>query len=126
MTEDGAAAIREKIADPDLLELTRTGRHESVSVIVELNVPRAHVELRRDEMGTAWRAGQVAVSDPRMAELRDEIGSQAEALLRRLSGEEPVWLPGRSSIGVRLDSDQLEEVALSPLVRRVHLSKLRR
>ena len=126
MTEDGAAAIRRKITDPELLELTRAGGAQSVSVIVELNMPRVEVELRPDRTGTGMRAARVPAGDPSMVELRHEIAGQAEDLLRRLSGEEPVRLAGGSSLGVRVDADQLETIARSPLVHRVHLSRLRR
>jgi hypothetical protein len=126
LTDNGAASIKRKITDPDLLELMSENPPRAVSVIVELNVPRATVEFEPDRSGAGLRAARVATSDPRQGALREEIAEQAEGLLRDLSGEQPVRLPGGSSLAVRIGSDRLEAIALSPLVNQVQLSRLRR
>jgi hypothetical protein len=126
LTDEDTEALTRKLADEDLLELARTGRRQSVNVIVELNVPRTEVQLEPDRSGIGMRPAGVGASDQRLIELRQEIAEQAEAMLRGLTGEEPVRLPGGSSLGVRIDSDRLDAVVRSPLVRRVHLSRLRR
>jgi hypothetical protein len=125
LTDAHAHAIHRKIVDADLLEMARGRVGPPVSVIVELNLPRAEIELRPDKSGVGIRPSRVIRRDRGLDELQHEIVRDAEELLRSLSGDDPVKLPGGTSLGVRIEPAQLGAVALSPLVRRVHLSRLR-
>jgi hypothetical protein len=129
MGENGDArdAVDRKIADPQLRALARAHSGESVSVIVELNVPHGEVEIEAGQEGGvgAWRPTRVRPPSESEMALGREITDEAHALLERLSGSPPVSL-GAAAFGARLPSLALDALAASPLVRRISVSQLRR
>jgi hypothetical protein len=119
--------VEAKIADEELRRLARTG-NGSATVLVELELPEARVRLEGGPSaeGRAWRP--VGVEEPSEDEQRaiETVGRQARALLEDLADAPPVELAGGGSYAVRVSGAALDELARSPLVRRIHRSELRR
>lgn len=128
MTATPADSWESKLADEELRRLTDRGGAGTLSVIVQLELPRPRVEIERLERGGvgAFRPRVVETeSESGQSSLEDSI-AQARAFLEQLLDKSPVWLSAASAFGVEASGDQLETIARSPLVRRVYLSRLRR
>ena len=123
MSDDAGEPWEDKLADG---ELRRLGRAETASVIVELELPRPQVELGRSELAGAPRPRRVELEPDGRRASSEELVEQARTFLEQLLGRAPVWLSAPRAFGAEASGEQLREIARSPLVRRLHLSRLRR
>jgi hypothetical protein len=82
-------------------------------------------------MGRARTSGAVRPTgfEPESEAERDrarEIVAEAERLLTRIADEAPIWLSAARAFAVNVPAGRLAEIARSPLVRAIHLSRTRR
>jgi hypothetical protein len=117
-----------KLADEELRRLSAKRGPGTLSVIVQLELPRPRVEMGRSERGGvgALRPRRVETESESEQRSLEDLIARARAFLEQLLGKSPVWLGAARAFGVEASGDQLRAIARSPLVRRIYLSRLRR
>jgi hypothetical protein len=117
----------EKVLDEDLRQLVASGDVESVSVIVELDLPRPRVEMDSDgRYETVGRRAQRVVATDEDRRKSGQVVEEVRGFLAQVAGESPVWLSASRAFVVNVTTDQLENIARSRRVRRISQNRLRR
>lgn len=111
--------------DDDLVELVREQRKQPVSVIIELEVPRPRVDIRREDADPAGRPWRVTSSDQDRMKTQ-QVVERAREFLADFMDQPPVWLSASHAFVVDAAPDQLATIAASPLVRRISWNRVRR
>ena len=111
--------------DDDLVQLAREKRKEPVSVIVELEVPRPRVDIRREGADPAGRPWRVTSSDQDRMKAQ-QVAERAREFLADFTDQPLVWLSASHAFVVEAAPDQLATIAASPLVRRISWNRVRR
>jgi hypothetical protein len=115
----------ESKGDDELLS-TDSESESRRSVIVEIAVPRPEVEIDRSGFGVGqWRQRAVAESDAESAEVI-KVMDHARRFLVRVTKQSPVPLRASRAFVVDATSDELKEIAKSPLVRKVTPNRMLR
>ncbi len=115
-----------KIADDGLRRLATEEGPDAQSIIVEVDVPRARVQLRpRSDAGGFEVYGIAPETDEEKALAQEAIGA-VRHLLEEIAIEPPVWLDASSSFAARVVPRRLAQVAQSRFVRTIHPNTLRR
>jgi hypothetical protein len=116
-----------KIADGALRELFAEDGGSTASVIVEVAVPEASIEIAGGEHGVgSWRAVSVASEADEDRRHKDDVVQRARHFIEEISGADPVWLSASDAFVIDVGREQLAALVRSPLVRRVSLNQLRR
>ncbi|MDZ7291443.1 MAG: hypothetical protein ONB44_07625 [candidate division KSB1 bacterium] len=112
----------EKIHNPKLLKLATEESGESATVLIELNLPVPRVDFARTK-----NRGMITYSPKR---IESETTAQREkttqkidaatAFLEDVLGETPRWLKSARAFVANVNSEQLREIARSPLTKAIH------
>jgi len=110
----------EKILDEDLRQLAATDEAKSVSVIVEPNLPHPRVEMGSEgPHGPSPIRGRprrvVPPEDGKSGQVIDEVGR----FLKEVAGQPPKWNELSRVFAVDIPTDQLDNVARFPHIRRI-------
>lgn len=119
------AAANDKIADEGLRELASKQPPDVTTVIIEVDVPRARVNVEPRRGLRPHLVGFEPESDEDTVRA-DEAVSGVRALLDDIASEPPVWLGASSAFVATLRARDLLAVAGSPFVRAIHPNTLRR
>jgi len=119
MTE--AEFPKQELGSPDLRELARTGSPDSVSVIIELDVPVPRVEFE-----TLVRQGQEVLVPTGIAPEDDEQRNesarkeeQAVVLLDRVLKSKPHFIRAANAFVATVGGQELRRLARSPLFKAI-------
>lgn len=112
---------KEKLGSPDLRELARTGSPDTVSVIIELDVPVPQVEF-----GKLVRQGLEVLVPTRIAPEDDEQRRESErkegeavVLLDRALKSKPHFIRAANAFVATVDGQELRRIARSPLFKAI-------
>ena len=106
-----------KIHDAALKRLAEEKSPESVSVLVELDLPQQEVEVRVREGKRSMRMRPDAGQDQAASEAKV---TEVKRFLEEVTGHKVIYLRAAKAFVAEATGEQLREVSRSPLVRAIH------
>lgn len=126
MPRDDHGRVQQTL-DENLRQPVADGEAEPISVIVELDLPRARVKM--DGEGS-YGPSPIFQRPQRVVPAEDgeteQIRKEMEEFLEKVADETPVWLALSKAFVVDTTTDQLENIASFPRVRRISRNNRRR
>jgi len=111
----------EKVHPAELRAFAVGKSREHQTVLIELDLPARQADLRRTADGDGGRYTPVQIR-PQTPEQQKEVEkktAEARKFLKLVLGEEPELLRAAHAFIVKVDGEQLERIAQSPLIKAI-------
>jgi hypothetical protein len=114
----------EKIPNPELYRIAAQPSGGAASVLIEVNLPPQQVQIDRRSPAHAGAPRRWLLEESaEQQESNQRTIEQAGLSLRELLGEAPHWINSARAFVARVTSEQLREIARSPLIKTIHLNR---
>jgi hypothetical protein len=113
-----------KLYSPELRKMAAGGTVGKASVLIEPDIPAQQVHVETGRQNAGGRSTRRFVEEsPDEQQAREKTIEQTRAFLESTIGEPPHWLRAARAFVADVTSEQLCEIARSPLIKAIRLNR---